>query len=151
MKKPTEIGLTISNPFRSKVAAGILGGVDNIHNAPGKEVLSLRNASGSTVFYFADIVGPEGLVCAVEFFHHSGRDLIKMVKKRTNVIFIMENVRHSHKHRMLVEMVDVIFVNNNGHVVISTKANCIDLTVDAVTVFAAEIPKLQKQCVKPQE
>ncbi|KAF9943714.1 fibrillarin, partial [Mortierella alpina] len=72
------------NPFRSKVAAGVLGGVDNIHIAPGKKVLYLGAASGTTVSHVADIVGPEGLVYAVEFSHRSGRDLINMAKKRTN-------------------------------------------------------------------
>lgn len=158
------------NPFRSKIAAGILGGVDNIHIAPGKKVLYLGGASGTTVSHVADIVGPEGLVYAVEFSHRSGRDLINMAKKRTNVIPIIEDARHPHKYRMLVGMVDVIFADvaqpdqariiginahhflkNNGHIVISIKANCIDSTVDAATVFAGEVPKLQEQRIKPQE
>ena len=46
------------NPFRSKLAAGILGGVDNIYIAPGKKVLYLGAASGTTVSHVADIVGP---------------------------------------------------------------------------------------------
>jgi rRNA 2'-O-methyltransferase fibrillarin len=166
----TKVEYRVWNPFRSKIAAGILGGVDNIHIAPGKKVLYLGGASGTTVSHVADIVGPEGLVYAVEFSHRSGRDLINMAKKRTNVIPIIEDARHPHKYRMLVGMVDVIFADvaqpdqsriiginahnflkNNGHIVISIKANCIDSTVDAATVFAGEIPKLQEQRIKPQE
>lgn len=74
------------NPFRSKLAAGVLGGLDHIHIAPGKKVLYLGAASGTSVSHVADIVGPEGVVYAVEFSHRSGRDLINMAKKRTNVI-----------------------------------------------------------------
>jgi len=33
------------NPFRSKLAAGILGGLDNIHIKPGAKVLYLGAAS----------------------------------------------------------------------------------------------------------
>ena len=62
------------NPFRSKLAAGILGGIDNIHIAPGKKVLYLGAASGTSVSHVADIVGPTGSVYAVEFSHRSGRD-----------------------------------------------------------------------------
>jgi rRNA 2'-O-methyltransferase fibrillarin len=51
----------------------------------------------------------EGLVYAVEFSHRSGRDLVNMAKKRTNVIPIIEDARHPAKYRMLVGMVDVIF------------------------------------------
>lgn len=38
-----------------------------------------------------------------------------------------------------------------GHIVISIKANCIDSTVDAATVFAREVKKLQEEKIKPQE
>lgn len=51
----------------------------------------------------------EGCVYAVEFSHRSGRDLVNMAKKRTNVIPIIEDARHPAKYRMLVGMVDVIF------------------------------------------
>jgi hypothetical protein len=46
------------NPFRSKLAAAILGGVDNIYIAPGTKVLYLGASSGTTVSHVADIVGP---------------------------------------------------------------------------------------------
>lgn len=166
----TKIEYRVWNPFRSKLAAGILGGVDNIYIGPGKKVLYLGAASGTSVSHVADIVGPSGLVYAVEFSHRSGRDLINMAKKRTNVIPIVEDARHPHKYRMLVGMVDVIFADvaqpdqariialnahnflkTGGHIVISIKANCIDSTVDAATVFAREVKKLQEERIKPQE
>ena len=50
-----------------------------------------------------------GPVYAVEFSHRSGRDLVNMAKKRTNVIPIIEDARHPARYRMLVGMVDVIF------------------------------------------
>jgi fibrillarin-like rRNA methylase len=48
------------------------------------------------------VVFQEGLVYAVEFSHRSGRDLLNVAKKRTNVIPIIEDARHPHKYRMLV-------------------------------------------------
>lgn len=165
-----KIEYRVWNPFRSKLAAAILGGVDNIHIGPGKKVLYLGAASGTTVSHVADLVGPEGLVYAVEFSHRSGRDLINVAKKRTNVIPIIEDARRPEKYRMLVGMVDVIFADvaqpdqarivalnahyflkNGGHFVISIKANCIDSTVDAATVFAKEVKKLQEEKMKPRE
>ncbi|KAL8118555.1 hypothetical protein AgCh_016178 [Apium graveolens] len=50
-----------------------------------------------------------GVVYVVEFSHRSGRDLLNMEKKYTNVIPIIEDARHPAKYRMLVGMVDVIF------------------------------------------
>lgn len=158
------------NPFRSKLAAGILGGLDEIYIHPGSKVLYLGAASGTSVSHVADIVGPEGLVYAVEFSHRSGRDLLHMAQKRTNVIPIIEDARHPQKYRMLVGMVDTVFADvaqpdqariialnahtflkNSGGIVISIKANCIDSTVDAATVFAREVKKLQEERIKPQE
>lgn len=158
------------NPFRSKLAAAILGGVDQIHMPPGSKVLYLGAASGTTVSHVSDVVGPEGLVYAVEFSHRSGRDLINVAKKRTNIIPIIEDARHPHKYRMLVGMVDTVFADvaqpdqarivalnaqyflkNGGHFVISIKANCIDSTAAPEAVFAEEVKKLQADKLKPKE
>ncbi|KAM9298904.1 rRNA 2'-O-methyltransferase fibrillarin [Gastrophryne carolinensis] len=158
------------NPFRSKLAAAILGGVDQIHIKPGSKVLYLGAASGTTVSHVSDLVGPEGLVYAVEFSHRSGRDLINVAKKRTNIIPVIEDARHPHKYRMLIGMVDVIFADvaqpdqtrivalnahnflkNGGHFVISIKANCIDSTAAPEAVFASEVKKMQQENMKPQE
>jgi len=158
------------NPFRSKVASAIVAGVEDIWIKPGAKLLYLGAASGTTVSHCSDIVGPTGLVYAVEFSHRSGRDLINCAKRRTNVIPIVEDARYPLKYRMLVGMVDVIFADvaqpdqarivahnaqyflkNGGHFVISIKANCIDSTVAAEAVFASEIKKLQSMQFKPKE
>lgn len=54
----TKIEYRVWNPFRSKLAAGILGGMDHIHIEPGKKVLYLGAASGTSVSHVADVVGP---------------------------------------------------------------------------------------------
>lgn len=166
----TKVEYRVWNPFRSKLAAAILGGVDNIWIKPGAKVLYLGAASGTTVSHVSDLVGPSGVVYAVEFSHRSGRDLVNMAKKRTNVIPIIEDARHPAKYRMLVGMVDVVFsdvaqpdqarilalnasyfLKAGGHFVISIKANCIDSTVPAEAVFAQEVKKLQADQFKPSE
>jgi len=160
----------IWNPFRSKIASAIVAGVDDIYIAPGCKVLYLGAAAGTTVSHVSDIVGPEGLVYAVEFAPRPGRDLLNMAKKRTNIIPIVEDARYPLKYRMLVSMVDVIFADvaqpdqarivghnaqfylkNGGHFVISIKANCIDSTAAAETVFALEIKKLKEMGFEPKE
>lgn len=54
----TKIEYRVWNPFRSKLAAGVLGGMDHIFIEPGKKVLYLGAASGTSVSHVADIVGP---------------------------------------------------------------------------------------------
>ena len=58
-----------------------------------------------TVIYF---ILQDGLVYAVEFSHRSGRDLLNVAKKRTNIIPIIEDARHPHKYRMLVGKIDYL-------------------------------------------
>jgi len=166
----TKVEYRVWNPFRSKLAAAILGGVDKINIAPGSKVLYLGAASGTSVSHVSDIVGEEGCVYAVEFSHRPGRDLINVAKKRTNIIPIIEDARHPSKYRMLIGMVDCVFADvaqpdqarivalnshlflkNEGHTVISIKANCIDSTAPAEHVFAKEVQKLQAEGFKALE
>ena len=60
-KGEEKIEYRVWNPFRSKLAAAILGGVDKIHIKPGSKVLYLGAASGTTVSHVSDIVGPVSL------------------------------------------------------------------------------------------
>jgi len=166
----TKTEYRVWNPFRSKIASAIVAGVEDIHIKPGSKLLYLGAASGTTVSHCSDLVGPEGMVYAVEFSHRPGRELINMAKKRTNVIPIVEDARYPLKYRMLVGMVDVIFADvaqpdqarivghnatyflkNGGHFMISIKANCIDSTVAAEAVFASEVKKLKEMDFKPKE
>lgn len=146
----TKTEYRVWNPFRSKIAASIVGGIDNIWIKPGTKLLYLGGASGTTCSHMADLVGPTGIVYAVEFSKRSGRDLVNMAKKRTNVIPIIEDARHPQKYRMLMNMCDTIFadvaqpdqarilglnaalfVKNRGKFLISIKASCIDSTLPA--------------------
>lgn len=166
----TKTEYRVWNPFRSKLAAGVLGGLDDIYMRPGSKVLYLGSASGTSVSHVADIVGPTGNVYAVEFSHRSGRDLIGMATHRTNVIPIVEDARHPLRYRMLVPMVDCIFADvaqpdqarivglnahmflkEEGGVIVSVKANCIDSTAKPEVVFAREVQKMREERIKPRE
>jgi rRNA 2'-O-methyltransferase fibrillarin len=159
----TKTEYRVWNPFRSKLAAAIVGGVENIFMKPGSKVLYIGAASGTTVSHVSDLVGPEGVVYAIEFSKRSGRDLVNMAKKRPNIVPIIEDARHPQKYRMLLNMVDTVFadvaqpdqarilgfnaamfVKNRGHFVISIKANCVDSTLPAEQVFAHEIQNLKE-------
>jgi len=169
-KSANKLEYRVWNPFRSKIAAAVLGGVDDIWMKPGSKVLYLGAAAGTSVSHVSDIVGPTGGVYAVEFSHRPGRDLINMAKSRTNVVPIVEDARHPLRYRMLVPMVDVIFADvaqpdqarivalnaqyflkNGGHCVISVKASCIDSTAAPEAVFRREVSKLQAENFRPLE
>lgn len=158
------------NPFRSKLGAAILGGIGDIHITPGCKVLYLGAASGTTVSHVSDMVGAEGRVYAVEFSQRSGRDLLAVAQKRSNIIPIIDDARHPTKYRMMMSMVDVIFsdvaqpdqarivalnaahyLKIGGHIVMSIKANCVDSTAPPEAVFASEVKKLQQDKIKALE
>uniref|UniRef100_A0A7S1BZK9 rRNA 2'-O-methyltransferase fibrillarin n=1 Tax=Corethron hystrix TaxID=216773 RepID=A0A7S1BZK9_9STRA len=166
----TKVEYRVWNPFRSKLAAAVLGGVDDIWIKPGSKVLYLGAAAGTSVSHVSDVVGPEGSVYAVEFSHRPGRDLINMAKSRVNVVPIIEDARHPLKYRMLVPMVDCIFADvaqpdqarivalnahyflkQGGHCVVSVKASCIDSTAAPEAVFRREVGKLQAENFRPLE
>lgn len=118
----------------------------------------MGGASGTTISHVADIVGETGVVYGVEFSHRSGRDLVNMAKRRTNVVPIVGDARKPLEYRFLVGMVDVVFADvaqpdqariigmncqyflkNGGHFMISIKANCIDSTKEPAVVFENEV------------
>lgn len=166
----TKLEYRVWNPFRSKLAAAVLGGVDDVWIGPGDKVLYIGAAAGTSVSHVSDIVGPNGAVYAVEFSHRPGRDLINVAKSRTNIIPIIEDARHPLKYRMLIGMVDTVFADvaqpdqarivalnshyflkNGGHAVIAIKASCIDSTAAPEAVFRREVSKLQAEKFKPLE
>lgn len=160
----------IWNCYRSKLAAGIVCGLDNMYIQPGTVVLYLGAANGTTLSHVAEIVGSDTLVYAVEFSQRSGRDLINLAMRRTNIVPIIADARTPQKYRMLVPMVDVIFsdvsqpdqtkivmdnaqyfLRENGGIMISIKASCVDSSVPAEKVFADEVNWLKKNNFKPKE
>ncbi|KAK1933405.1 putative fibrillarin [Babesia divergens] len=168
--EPTEY--RVWNPFRSKLAATIIGGVANMPIEIGSKFRHdvLGAANGTTVSHVSDMVGPTGIVYAVEFSHRSARDLTNMAKRRPNIVPIVEDARQPLRYRMLVGMVDVIFADvaqpdqarivainashflkPSGWFIIAIKANCVDSTAKPEAVFAAEVDKLRKESCKPRE
>ncbi|MEN2496152.1 MAG: hypothetical protein MHMPM18_000711 [Marteilia pararefringens] len=168
--KDQGIEYRVWNPFRSKLASAIIGGVDEIHIKPGAKVLYLGAASGTTVSHVSDIIGETGRVYAVEFSKRVARDLLNLAQQRSNIVPIIADARKPIEYRMLVSMVDVIFADvaqpdqarivavnaeqflkDSGAVVISIKASCIDSTAQPEAVFANEVNKLREYRIKPKE
>ena len=65
--KESTIEYRIWNPFRSKLAAAIMSGVEDTHIIPGARVLYLGAASGTTVSHVSDIVGSVGFLLSLLF------------------------------------------------------------------------------------
>lgn len=106
-----KIEYRVWNPYRSKIGAFLIAGVDVLGFGPHSKVLYLGAASGTTCSHVSDIIGEDGVLYAVEFSARCGRDLIAMAKKRMNVVPIIEDARKPWLYRFYVEMVDFVFAD----------------------------------------
>jgi len=144
--------------YRSKLAAAILKGVKEVSISPGRRVLYLGAASGTTASHVSDILGDEGLVYCVEFAQRTMRELIDHVcSERSNLSPILADARHPSAYRSLVSPVDTIycdiaqpeqariladnsdlFLKKSGTVMLAVKSRSVDVTMSPATVFTQE-------------
>ncbi len=156
------------NPYRSKLAAGILKGLRPLPIKPGCKVLYLGAASGTTCSHVSDIVGPEGRVFAVEFAPRVMRELLaRVVEHRINVVPILADARHPETYAHLVEEVDVIyqdvaqpdqsqilvdnakmFLKPGGWTLLAVKARSVDVAKEPSEVYRRELEVLEKGGLK---
>lgn len=144
----------IWNPRRSKLSAAIMNGLKNFPIKPGKTVLYLGIASGTTASHVSDIVGWEGRIYGIEFSPRVLRELVPIVNERRNIIPILGDATKPEGYRALVTKVDVIFedvaqptqakilvdnakafLKSGGYGMIAIKSRSIDVTKEPEQVF----------------
>ncbi|KAM7504786.1 hypothetical protein LguiB_003690 [Lonicera macranthoides] len=77
----TKVEYRVWNPFRSKLAAAILGGIEDIHMKPGARVLYLGAASGTTVSHVSDLIGPARIIgLNASYFLKVGGHVVMSIK-----------------------------------------------------------------------
>ncbi|HLD87186.1 MAG TPA: fibrillarin-like rRNA/tRNA 2'-O-methyltransferase [Candidatus Nanoarchaeia archaeon] len=139
---------------KSKIASYILKGAQNIGLRKGSSVLYLGCSTGTTVSHVSDIVGPEGIVFAVDMSPIVMRSMIFLCEKRKNIAPILESATHPErlaKKAFAADMLfqDVaqknqvdIFLNNcslflkdKGLGLLSVKARSIDVARNPKQIF----------------
>jgi fibrillarin-like pre-rRNA processing protein len=96
------------NPYRSKLAAAILKGLE-IEIKKDYNVLYLGAATGTTVSHISDIT-QEGKIYAVENSPVSMKKLITVCEKRINIIPILNDAFHPDRYsNILPNTVDLIY------------------------------------------
>lgn len=153
------------DPFRSKLAAAILKGLEIVPIMPRHKILYLGAASGTTASHVSDIVGEEGYVYCVEFASRSIRELVNNVcENRFNMAPILADARFPEHYATLVEKVDDIycdiaqpeqakiladnadlFLKPDGWAVLAIKASSIDVTKEPSEVYESEIKVLKSR------
>ncbi|MGC8572350.1 MAG: fibrillarin-like rRNA/tRNA 2'-O-methyltransferase [Candidatus Micrarchaeia archaeon] len=97
------------NPYRSKLSAAIMKGLNTFAIKKGSNVLYLGASTGTTSSHVSDIVGIEGKVYAVEISERSMRELIKICELRHNMLPILEDATYPERYAEVVEMCDVVY------------------------------------------
>ncbi|RNJ75667.1 MAG: fibrillarin-like rRNA/tRNA 2'-O-methyltransferase [Nitrosopumilus sp. H8] len=100
------------DPFRSKLSATIMNGLDGlcIHNMD--RVLYLGASTGTTLSHVSDIVGNGGAVFGVDHSSRVARDFMdRVAAHRTNVIPVMQDARRPEEYFAVSGRMDVVYAD----------------------------------------
>ena len=151
------------DPFRSKLAASIMNELDYFPFENKTKVLYLGASTGTTVSHISDIIGPNGIIFAVEHASRVARDFLDRVASfRSNIIPILQDARRPKEYFSVFGKVDVVYVDiaqpdqtkiaiencemflkKGGYFFLVIKTRSIDVTKDPKRIVIEEIEKLK--------
>lgn len=100
------------DPFKSKLAAAIMNGLDDFPFTDKSIILYLGASTGTTVSHISDIVGPRGIIFAVEHTSRVARDLLdRVADHRSNVIPIIQDARRPKEYFSIYGKVDIVYAD----------------------------------------
>ena len=151
------------DPFRSKLAAVIMKGLEIFPFKEKSKVLYLGVSTGTTISHISDIVGPGGIIFGVEHSSRVARDFLDRVASyRKNIIPIMQDARQPQQYFSVFGKVDIVYVDiaqpdqteiaianckmylkNQGYLFLVIKTRSIDVTKAPRKIIENEKKKLQ--------
>ena len=151
------------DPFRSKLAASIMNELDYFPFENKTKVLYLGASTGTTVSHISDIIGPNGIIFAVEHASRVARDFLDRVASfRSNIMPILQDARKPKEYFSVFGKVDVVYVDiaqpdqtkiaiencemflkKGGYFFLVIKTRSIDVTKDPKRIIIEEIEKLK--------
>jgi len=150
----------IWDPYRSKLAAGILKGLKKFPFNSRLNVLYLGASSGTTASHLADVC-PGGLIYCVEFSKRMMRDLLPVTMRKGNMIPILADANRPSMYLHQIAKVDVIYQDvaqknqaeillknsemfNPRFAILSIKSRSINAIESPKKIFRREINELRK-------
>lgn len=148
------------DPFRSKLAAGVLNGITELPVTLNSRVLYLGASSGTTASHVADITGE--LVYCVEYAKRMMRELLFVCERKKNMIPMLGDANLPASYARNMGVVDVvyqdvaqknqteIFMKNMDYFkakagMLAIKARSIDCIAPPKKVFKREVAKLKEK------
>ncbi len=149
------------DPTRSKLAAAIANGLDELPIEEDSQVLYLGAASGTTPSHISDIV-QDGIVYGIEYSPQVIRDLLGLSEDRDNLAPILGDARRPDEYSRLLDKADLIFqdvaqpdqfeilkrntdmyLREDGQALIAIKAKSISSSRPTKEIFAEQEEKIQ--------
>ncbi|MFQ5573872.1 MAG: fibrillarin-like rRNA/tRNA 2'-O-methyltransferase [Nitrosopumilaceae archaeon] len=151
------------DPFRSKLAAAIMNGLEDFPFKENSSVLYLGVSTGTTVSHISDIVGPKGMIFGVEHSSRVARDFLdRVASHRKNIIPIIQDARQPKDYFSVYDKVDIVYsdiaqpdqteiaisncksyLKNKGYLFLVIKTRSIDVTQSPRKIIENESRKLQ--------
>ena len=151
-------------PFRSKLAAAIMNGLEVFPFHNKSTVLYLGVSTGTTISHISDIVGPNGIIFGIEHASRVARDFLDRVATyRKNIIPILQDARKPKEYFSMFGKVDVVYVDiaqpdqteiaiinckmylkKNGFLFLVIKTRSIDVTKPPKQIIYEEMQKVKE-------
>ena len=152
----------IWNPFRSKLAAAIMNGLEDFPFTEKSDVLYLGVSTGTTISHISDMVGQSGIIFGIEHASRVARDFLdRVASHRKNIVPIIQDARKPEEFFSVYKKVDAVYVDiaqpdqtdiaiencklylkSGGYLFLVIKTRSIDVVKDPRGVIKDEIKKL---------
>ncbi len=148
-------------PYRSKLSAAIMNGLNDFKIKSEDAVLYLGVASGTTPSHISDIIGEKGRLYGVEISERSMRDFVTLCHARKNMLPILADARYPENYADTVEQCDIIyqdvaakeqamilkenskFLKKGGYAYFVIKSQSVDMAKPPKEVYKEELAKLE--------
>ncbi|MFB5645802.1 MAG: fibrillarin-like rRNA/tRNA 2'-O-methyltransferase [Nitrosopumilaceae archaeon] len=151
------------DPFRSKLAAAIMNGLEDFPFKENSSVLYLGVSTGTTISHISDIVGPKGIIFGVEHSSRVARDFLdRVASHRKNIVPIIQDAKQPKDYFSVYDKVDIVYcdiaqpdqteiaisnckayLKNKGYLFLVIKTRSIDVTQSPKKIIENESRKLQ--------
>jgi len=162
--KKKDVEYRVWDPFRSKLAAAIMNGLDKFPITDKSNILYLGVSTGTTISHISDIVGPRGIIFGVEHSSRVARDFLdRVASHRPNIIPIIQDARQPKQYFSVYGKVDMVYVDiaqpdqteiaianckmylkTGGYLFLVIKSRSIDVTKNPKKIIEEEIKKLEQ-------
>lgn len=151
------------DPRKSKLAAAILKGLNQIGIKEKDFVLYLGAATGTTVSHISDIIGKNGCVFAVDSSPRVVRELVYLAEKRKNIVpiladanqpetyfsriiqadFMYQDIAQRNQSEIFIK--NLAFLKKDAFCILCVKARSIDMAKRPSQVFRQVRAEIEKK------